>query len=234
MIISMRISKFTKKDYDVVEFTNNIHPRIQVNPQYFTLNFSPTPIIYGRFAVLDRILKALEFIPLELGLVIWDVYRPRSVQKKLFHWMRDEVRKKFPALSEEENYSIAKKYMSEPSDVGDEYCPPHLSGGAIDLSLYEIISGKELEMGTPFDDCSERAHSHYFDTKPLPLLPEEEIIKNRRRLLRTALNEVGFTSYEYEWWHFDLGNIFWGRITQSSSVFGPLFGDEEWPSPSFD
>lgn len=224
----MKICEFTQKDYDAVAFNNAIHPRIQVNPKYFSLNFSPTPIIYGRFAVLDRILKALECIPLEFGLVIWDVYRPRSVQKKLFLWMRDEIRKKFPALSEEENYTVTKKYMSEPSAVGDEYCPPHLSGGAIDLSLYEISSGKELEMGSPFDDCSERAHSHYFDVKS-SLLVEEEIIRERRRLLRTALNQVGFTSYEYEWWHFDLGNIFWSRIAKLPPVFGPLFGDKEWP-----
>lgn len=96
--------------------------------------------------------------------------------------------------------------MSPPSSVGDEYCPPHLSGGAIDLTLYAIASGEQLEMGTPFDDCSERAHSDYFNLQT-QLLPEEKIIKERRNLLRSAMNNVGFTSYHYEWWHFDIPEI---------------------------
>lgn len=224
---TMKLNEFNEKDYEVVEFHNEIHPRIQVNPMYFKLNFSPVPTIFGRFAVLNRILNALEFIPKDYGLVIWDVYRPRAVQGKLFQWMREEICKKFPTLSEEENYLEAKKYISPPSGVGDEYCPPHLSGGAIDLSLYELASGQQLEMGTPFDDCSERAHSDYFDLK-IQLSSEEKMIKERRQLLRAAMNKVGFTSYQYEWWHFDLGNLFWSQRTNCPAVFGPLFGDEEW------
>lgn len=224
----MKKNEFNEKDFEVIEFDNEIHSRIQIKPMYFNLNFSPFPNIYGRFAVLNRLINALEFIPKEYGFVIWDVYRPRLVQGKLFLWMREEIRKKFPELNEEENYAEAKKYMSPPSTVGDEYCPPHLSGGAIDLTLYSIASGEPLEMGTPFDDCTERAHSDYYNLQT-QILPEEKIIKDRRDLLRSAMNNVGFTSYQYEWWHFDIGNIFWSRINNCPPVFGPLFGNEEWP-----
>lgn len=222
------MNEFNEHDYEPVEFHNEIHPRIKINPMYFQLNFSPLPTIYGRAAVLNRIIRALEFIPKDYGLVIWDVYRPRAVQATLFSWMRDEIHKKFPNLSDEENYAETKKYMSPPSVIGDEYCPPHLSGGAIDLSLCELASGKELDLGTPFDDCSERAHSDYFDRK-IQLSSDDKIIKERRTVLSSAMNRVGFTSYHYEWWHYDLGNIFWSRITNLPPIFGPLFGDEEWP-----
>ena len=106
--------------------------------------------------------------------------------------------------------------------------PPHLSGGAVDLTLYEILGGKEVEMGTLFDDCTERAHSDYFNIKN-QLSPIEEEIKEKRQLLREVMENVGFTSYQYEWWHYDIGNIFWSRIVNQSAVFGPLFGNEEWP-----
>lgn len=56
-----------------------------------------------------------------------------------------------------------EKYVTLPAKIGDNYCSPHLSGGAIDLTLFEIASGKELEMGTPFDDCTEKAHRDYFE-----------------------------------------------------------------------
>lgn len=223
----MKINQFSEKDYRAVEFHNEIHPRIQVNPMYFNLNFSPFAQIYGRFAVLECLLNALEWIPEEYGFLIWDVYRPRAVQARLFQWMREEIRKKYPELSEEENYQETKKYMSAPSVAGDDYCPPHLSGGAIDLTLFDLRKGKALEMGTAFDDCSERAHSNYFELKPY-LTSEDKRIQERRSLLRTAMNKVGFSAYQYEWWHFDIGNIFWSRAMNLPAVFGPLFGDEEW------
>ncbi len=225
----MNIKAFNENDYEAIEFHNELDPRIQVKPMYFKLNFSPVSKIFGRVAVLYRILKALDYLPQEYGFLIWDVYRPRAVQAKLFNWMREEIRKKFPALSKEEIYAEAKKYMSPPSVVGDEYCPPHLSGGAIDLSLFNMASGEPFEMGTAFDDCTERAHRDYFNLKT-PLLPAEKIIKERRQILNTTMSKVGFSSYEYEWWHFDIGNLFWSRITKSPAVFGPLFGDEEWPA----
>ena len=228
----MIATKFDKSEYDVYEFNNKTHSRVQVYPMYFKLGFSPSPSIFGRYSVFDRLIKAIDILPQEYGLLIWDVYRPRSVQGKLFNWMRDEIRKKSPLLSDEENYEETKKYMSAPSMPGDEYCPPHLSGGAVDLTLYEIATGKELEMGTPFDDCTERAHSNYFNLHTT-LSSEDKKIQNRRDMLRSAMEDVGFTSYQYEWWHFDIGNIFWSRIVQQPPVFGPLFGDEEWPTPNY-
>jgi len=155
-ITTMRpVTKFDKSDYDVVEFNNKSHSRIRVDPMYFKLGYSPSPRIFGRYSVFDRLIKVIDSLPQEYGLLIWDVYRPRSVQEKLFNWMREEIRKKSPLLSDEENYEETKKYMSAPSMPGEEYCPPHLSGGAIDLTLYEIADGKALEMGTSFDDCTD-------------------------------------------------------------------------------
>lgn len=165
------------------------------------------------------------------GFQIWDVYCPRAVQKNLFEWMRTEIRKTQPHLSEEENYTETKKYMSPPSEIGETYCPPHLSGGAIDLTLFDVEQGKELDMGTPFDDCTEQAWSDYFSNQS-NLSAEDQLIKARRELLQSVMKKVGFVSYQYEWWHFDIGNIFWARTTQREPVFGPLFGDNEWGEAS--
>lgn len=195
---------------------------------YYELGFSDRREMYGRRAVLDRLMIALASIPETFGLVIWDVYRPRAVQAKLFDWMRGEIRRTRPDLSDEQNYAEAKKYMSPPSRVGDEYCPPHLSGGAIDLTLFDRETDQAVEMGTMFDDCSERAHRDYFEHRP-DLEPATITVRDNRRVLRTAMERAGFTTYEYEWWHYDIGNAFWANATGQEAAFGPLFGDAEWP-----
>lgn len=195
---------------------------------YYELGFSNTPTIYGRQAILDRLLHALSFIPSHYGFVIWDIYRPREVQRRLFEWMRDEIRKNHPTLSDDENYVEAKKYMSPPSVVGEDYCPPHLSGGAVDLTLFECGNDHEVDMGTKFDDCTEKAHRDYFENARI-LSPNEESIRVNRNTLRNAMESVGFTTYKYEWWHYDFGNRFWENATGQKAIFGPLFGDFEWP-----
>ncbi len=221
------INVFLPAELEPIELTNQLNERIKIRPMYFELGFSSLPNIYGRRILVDNLMRALEHLPLEIGFLVWDVYRPRAVQAKLFHWMQGEIRKKLPQLNEDENYNETCKYMSPPSNVGDVYCPPHLSGGAIDLTLYDTITGNELDMGTPFDDCTDRAHSLHFDQRS-DLTEDEKCIRERRNLLRSAMETSGFVSYQYEWWHFDIGNIFWSRKTGQPEAFGSLFGDEEW------
>lgn len=223
----MEVKQFSPTDFEPIELHDCIHDRIRVEPMYFNLGFSPHSAVYARKVVLNSLLKALEILPITVGFHIWDAYRPRAVQATLFSWMREEIRKKMPHLSDEENKMEARKYMSPPSVIGEDYCPPHLSGGAIDLTLFEIETGCILEMGTSFDECSERAHRDYFQNQK-HLTIEESSIKEHRQLLSSVMQEVGFTTYEYEWWHFDMGDLFWGRILDRPAVFGPLFGDEEW------
>lgn len=220
---------FSQDDFSAVLFDNSINSRIHAVPKYYELGFSDSPLIYGRKAVLTRLTKALDFLPESYGFLVWDVYRPRQVQAKVFDWMRNQIRKSNPQLTEEENFQEAKKFASVPSKVGESYCPPHLSGGAIDLTLFDRATNEPLNMGTIFDDCSNRAHANYFKTLT-ELSAEDAEIKKNRDMLSFAMKNAGFTTYEYEWWHFDIGDLFWGRMLNISPVFGPLFGDEEWPS----
>ena len=216
-------------DHDVVSFCNLNNPRIKIKPMYFELGFSKESVIWGRFAVLRRLRNVLKLIPENYGFIVWDVYRTREVQGRLFEWMRNEIKKRSPLLSDTENYNETLKYMSAPSKVGDDYCPPHLSGGAIDLTFFDINSGLELDMGTVFDDCTNRASRDFFNEKQ-NLSDADTLIKTRRNLLRDSMEAVGFTSYLHEWWHFDIGNVFWGKELALKPVFGPLFGNAEVPN----
>ncbi len=225
-------SHFQPDDFLPVDLETLAHPRLKLHSMYYAMGFSASSKIYARQAVVRRVLQALDDLPQQYGLLIWDIYRPRAVQATLFEWMRGEVKAKYPTLTDEENYQQASKYASPPTRVGEKNCAPHLSGGAIDLTLFEVATGNECEMGTPFDDCTARAHRDYFANRS-PLSNEEQAIKARRDLLEKAMVKTGFVAYEFEWWHFSLGDRIWARLTGQAEIFGPLFGDNEWPESGF-
>ena len=71
----------------------------------------------------------------------------------------------------------------------------HNRGCAVDLTLFDLATGREVEMPSPYDDFSERASPGYTGGSPES--------RAHRDLLRAAMEAEGFTVYEHEWWHFD-------------------------------
>jgi len=108
------------------------------------------------------------------GLLVFDGYRPWSVTK-LF-W--------------ESTPPAKRDFVADPKQGSR-----HNRGCAVDLTLYELASGREVAMPSPYDEFSERAHPGYAGGT------SEE--RRHRDLLRAAMEAAGFTVYEHEWWHFD-------------------------------
>ena len=71
----------------------------------------------------------------------------------------------------------------------------HNRGAAVDLTLIDLATGRELAMPTPYDDFTPRARQDFAD------LPSN-ILTNRSRL-RDAMTRQGFEPLPSEWWHFD-------------------------------
>ncbi len=71
----------------------------------------------------------------------------------------------------------------------------HNRGCAVDLTLYDLKTGKPVTMTSLYDEMSERAYANHNGGT------DEQ--KKLRDLLRTSMKEVGFIVYEFEWWHFD-------------------------------
>ncbi len=110
--------------------------------------------------------------PQGLGLKIWDGYRPRAVQ--FLMW----------------------EIMPDPNFVANPYTGSrHNRGVAVDVTLVNRATGKELEMPTPFDDFTEKAAHTYMN------LPAN-VIANRT-LLKNMMGQVGdLELYNAEWWHY--------------------------------
>ena len=107
------------------------------------------------------------------GLLLFDGYRPWHVTKLFWE--------KFPQF---------KEYLANPAKGSR-----HNRGCAVDLTLFDPKTGKEVEMPSPFDDFTERAHPDYTGGT--------EGQRAARDLLRSLMESEGFTVYENEWWHFD-------------------------------
>lgn len=124
-------------------------------------------------------------------LKIFDGYRPVSAVKHFMLWgIEDQdIRMKpyfYPDIEKQELFK--KGYIAKRSS--------HSRGSTVDLTLLDMNTGKEIDMGCPFDLFSERSHPDYKD------ITSEQY--NNRMLLQNAMIRNGFLPLDCEWWHFTL------------------------------
>jgi D-alanyl-D-alanine dipeptidase len=123
-------------------------------------------------AALARVQRGLR--PQGLGIKIFDAYRPVRATLAMVDWT---------------------ERVNRPDLLKDGYIASrsrHNLGLAIDLTLIELATRRELEMGTPFDTFSAAAHTAN---------ASGEAAANRQ-ILKDAMEREGFLNYDQEWWHF--------------------------------
>ncbi|ETP70939.1 D-alanyl-D-alanine dipeptidase [Lachnospiraceae bacterium JC7] len=126
-------------------------------------------------------------------LKVFDAYRPVCAVKQFVLWgIEDQdIRMKpyfYPELEKQELFS--KGYIAKNSS--------HSRGSAVDLTLVDMKTGKEVDMGSPFDLFSEASHPDYKG------ITEEQF--ENRMLLQRVMVRNGFDTLFCEWWHFCLHN----------------------------
>ncbi len=185
------------KESDLVELIK-LDPNFVLDIRYATTNNFVGKVVYPEArAFLQRpaaealveVSKEME----ELGykLLIFDGYRPWSITKVF--WDVTPADKKI--------------FVADPKEGSR-----HNRGCAIDLSLYDIATGKEVQMTGEYDEMSERSYPDYAGGT--------EAQREARDLLREKMEAHGFTVYKFEWWHFDyndwksyrIGNIQFSEI----------------------
>lgn len=142
-----------------------------------------------------RALKAVsnELFVKGYRLKVFDAYRPANAVRQFVLWGIEDtdIRMKpyfYPELEKQELF--CKGYIAKQSS--------HSRGSAIDLTLLDMKTGMELDMGSPFDLFSELSHPDNRDIT-------EEQYENRMLLQRTMMRN-GFEPIDCEWWHFMLKN----------------------------
>lgn len=133
----------------------------------------PKPYALIRLPVAKALRGVQEDLrPLGIGLKIYDAYRPYSVTCRMWELLPDS------------------NYMGLPWKGSK-----HNRGIAVDLTLADLRTGKELAMPTPYDALVYAAHPSFMG------LPDS-VIRNRT-LLITTMKKWGFTVDTMEWWHFN-------------------------------
>lgn len=140
-----------------------------------------------------RSLKAVsnEMLVQGFRLKVFDAYRPTCAVKHFVLWGIEDkdVRMKpyfYPELEKQELFE--KGYIAKQSS--------HSRGSTVDLTLFDMNTGKELDMGSPFDLFCETSHLDYKG------ITEEQY--ENRMILRRAMTRNGFQPIDCEWWHFTL------------------------------
>lgn len=197
----------------------DIGPRVHDVPRYHRQGL-PGAMTHGwlREGVAERIGRIADGLPDGLSLVVWDGYRPIETQAALFTSYLHELTAVHPEWPGDALEEAAARYVTPPSRslVAP---PPHLTGGAVDLTLGDG-DGVPLDLGTDFDAFVPEAGARALEDVP-------GVARDHRRRLFWAMAAEGFTAYVEEWWHFDHGDQFWGLATGRPARYGPA----ERPGP---
>ena len=171
------------RSVDLVELTK-LDPTIELDIRYATANnFLSTPVYTRPAAYLQRpAAEALVRVHRALsaqgyGLLIHDAYRPWWVTKVFWDATPPTMR----------------EFVADPAQGSR-----HNRGCAVDLTLYDLRSGRPISMPSVYDEMTPRAYPNYAGGTPTQ--------REHRDLLRRAMESEGFTVYETEWWHFDFND----------------------------
>jgi D-alanyl-D-alanine dipeptidase len=165
---------------DLVELVR-LDPTIKLDIRYATRdNFLGTPVYEEARAFLQRpaaeaLLRVARAVRQSgYGLLVFDAYRPWYVTKIFWDATPDD----------------RKRFVADPAEGSR-----HNRGCAVDLTLYDLKTGKAVAMPSGYDEMTERAYADYAGGTDAERL--------HRRILRMVMEEERFSVYPYEWWHYD-------------------------------
>ena len=165
---------------DLVELID-LDPTFQLDIRYATSNnFLGRPAYKEARAFLQRpaaeaLVRAHSKLKAQnYGIAIFDGYRPWSVTK--IFWDATPADKKI--------------FVADPQKGSR-----HNRGCAVDLTLFNLATGKQVEMPGGYDEMTERSHINYAGGT--------EESRRLRDILREAMEAEGYLVYEPEWWHYD-------------------------------
>ncbi len=177
-------------------------PHIQIDLKYCgSHNFIGRPIdgylspkaIFTHKATIALSQVEKELNKQGLGLKIFDAYRPQAAVNHFKRWAQDIN----DTLMRSEFYPmIDKRVLFKQGYIASK--SGHSRGSTIDVTIIDLASKKEFDMGTDFDffgDASSHDHPNLTTTQT----------KNRK-LLKNLMVKYGFRPYSKEWWHYTLND----------------------------
>jgi D-alanyl-D-alanine dipeptidase len=202
---------------EFIEIKSNDYFDVQMKYPILKMKNAESKCLVRR-EVYCLLLKAVKGLPSGYKFRIWDAWRPFALQQELYETYSASILKTFKLedASDEQKKNFIKQFVSEPN-MDEELPPVHTTGGAIDITLLNP-KGSELDMGTEFDDFTDKTHTAYFEK-----LNNSISVRDNRRLLYNIMTSVGFTNLPSEWWHFDYGDRFWAYYNKKPAIYRGVF-----------
>ena len=179
---------------DLVEL-RKLDPTIKLDIRYATTNnlfgtvFYSEPRAFMQRPAAEALVRINQRLrKMGYGLLVHDAYRPWYVTKVF--WDATPQDKKL--------------FVADPSQGSR-----HNRGAAVDITLYDLKTGKAVEMVSTYDETTDRAYPDYPGGTSLQ--------RWHRDLLRNAMEADGFTVYQAEWWHFDYKD--WQKYPIGNELF---------------
>lgn len=197
LLIAEVVSQYKPDDF---VYLLDLEPSIKIELRYFSNNnFIGQPIDgYHRSTIIVSKPTALALQKVQndlekkgLGLKIFDAYRPQQAVNHFVRWakvLNDTLMKQsyYPDVPKSELFK--RGYIASKSG--------HSRGSTVDLTLIDLDTGNELDMGSPYDFFGVQSHPFY------KKITDKQ--RKNRMLLRRVMLKNGFKPYENEWWHFTL------------------------------
>lgn len=211
-------------DEAMVDLLNIAHPRLKtlcsIEPKYQNTYVGFSKV---RLKVYEKMVNMLSLLPQNVGIAYFEGYRPLWKQKEYFDKKLKELL--IPIKDKELAYQSTTQHVSP----FIQNIPPHATGAAIDMTLFEVKNGSQrlLDMG-------------FFDTIYGPNPQQETFSENTTRLQRqnrllllSAATSSGLVNYGFEWWHYSYGDQVWGYVKQQKAIYD-LVADAQDPLLSLD
>jgi zinc D-Ala-D-Ala dipeptidase len=160
-----------------------IVPGITLDLRYATRNnftktilYKTAPTTYMRTQPARTLARIQAQLRLKnYGIKVFDAYRPHAATRLMWELVKDE------------------RYVASPVKGSN-----HNRGLAIDMTLVDLKTGKELDMGTGFDNFTDTAHHSFTGLSA-------QVLENRR-YLKSIMEANGFKAFDTEWWHYSWPN----------------------------
>ena len=171
----------------------------------------PGCLPFLRETVANQVNEVQERLPDGLTLTIGTALRTIEMQRSIRERLTADLSEKHPDWSLATLARMLNRMVAPPDDISP---PPHLTGGALDVSL-RGEDGEALDFTSPMEGWWDAAHTYHHRLS--------DQARANRILLITVMEAAGLTNYVGEWWHWSYGDQGWAlRVGSPVAYYGPV------------
>ncbi len=221
-VTAIEIKECGEELIDLIKINNKrIVPLMQFDARY---NAGHNDFAKVRKGLYEHLLQLLSYLPENIGLAVFEGYRPLWKQKEYFEKKFKELVQQSADKNLDAIYNETCKFVSPFIDN----IPVHCTGAAIDFMLFTSNKNGSMELldlgkfGVIFGPNDQ--------TQTLATNITDEQRKNRLILLEAA-KKAGLVNYGYEWWHFSYGDRAWAYVEKKENALSGLVQEKDISLP---